>query len=390
MILRRALVIAFQVIILISTTKEQCETKTNQTFLVRKNNAPDFCNCRDDAVVGCTVLNNEYPDYYSCNGLTVFDRIQCCEFKHLVKCCKGWKKLYESCSIPVCSPLCMNGGFCTAPDTCTCRQGFSGSVCQTPICSPTCENGGSCTAPGSCYCAPGYTGPSCSNGICNPPCQQGGICVSPQLCKCKPGYYGDQCEKGDDLNNLYESTLQLADPLSSINTWYRIASPYSKACFLKIFIKLTDPDDVVTFSSESFDKKGTFLGNYTTLALDERNSLALPLRSVCLSVKCPEDEGSTKLESLNTIKVVTKANTNLRCNITSAKPPTTRGNEDNKVETLLRNGNDYGPLYGIYVAYGSTMSAKTIAEKMCRLGSNFFNHDQAILPGRYPNSVYDC
>lgn len=39
--------------------REQCETKTNQTFLVRKNNAPDFCNCRDDAVVGCTVLNNE-------------------------------------------------------------------------------------------------------------------------------------------------------------------------------------------------------------------------------------------------------------------------------------------------------------------------------------------
>lgn len=43
---------------------------------------------------------------------------------------------------------------------------------------------------------------------------------------------------GDDLKNLYESTLQLADPLSSIDTWYRIASPYSKACFLKIFIKV--------------------------------------------------------------------------------------------------------------------------------------------------------
>lgn len=107
-------------------------------------------------------------------------------------------------------------------------------------------------------------------GICNPTCQHGGICVAPQLCKCKPGYYGDQCEKGlhfilnfslvliklmyinqsiiimsflyppsgEDLNSLYESTLQLADPLSSIDTWYRIASPYSKACFLKISIKV--------------------------------------------------------------------------------------------------------------------------------------------------------
>lgn len=43
---------------------------------------------------------------------------------------------------------------------------------------------------------------------------------------------------GDDLKSLYESNLQLADPLSSIDTWYRIASPYSKACFLKIFIKV--------------------------------------------------------------------------------------------------------------------------------------------------------
>uniref|UniRef100_K1QNK2 Uncharacterized protein n=1 Tax=Magallana gigas TaxID=29159 RepID=K1QNK2_MAGGI len=146
--------------------------------------------------------------------------------------------------------------------------------------------------------------------------------------------------------------------------------------------KLTDPDDVVTFSSESFDENGTFLGNYTTLALDERNSLAQPLRFACLSVKCPEDEGLKQKESLNTIKVVTNANTNLRCNITSARLPTTRGNEDTKVETILKSGNDYGPLYGIYVAYGSTMSAKTIAEKMCRLGGNFFNHDQAILPAR--------
>lgn len=111
-------------------------------------------------------------------------------------------------------------------------------------------------------------------GICNSTCQHGGICADPQLCKCKPGYYGDQCEKGlhfilnftldkikftiqkskyynyvllisifpissgDNLKSLFESTLQLADPLSSIDTWYRIASPYSKACFLKIFIKV--------------------------------------------------------------------------------------------------------------------------------------------------------
>lgn len=94
---------------------------------------------------------------------------------------------------------------------------------------------------------------------------------------------------------------------------------YIKSLFMfkaKSDAQLTDPDDVVTFSSESFDENGTFLGNYTTLALDERNSLAQPLRFACLSVKCPEDEGLKQKESLNTIKVVTNANTNLRCNIT--------------------------------------------------------------------------
>lgn len=51
-----------------------------------------------------------------------------------------------------------------------------------------------------------------------------------------------------------------------------------------------------------------------------------------------------------------------------------RGNEDNKVEILLRSGNDYGLLYGIYVVYGLMMLVKIIVEKMCWFGSNFFNY----------------
>lgn len=39
--------------------REQCETRTNQTYLVRKNNAPAHCNCRDDAIHGCSVINDE-------------------------------------------------------------------------------------------------------------------------------------------------------------------------------------------------------------------------------------------------------------------------------------------------------------------------------------------
>jgi len=38
----------------------------------------------------------------------------------------------------------MNGGSCTAPNTCTCASGYNGSLCEYPICSNSCQNGGVC------------------------------------------------------------------------------------------------------------------------------------------------------------------------------------------------------------------------------------------------------
>nr|XP_022294631.1 notch homolog 2 N-terminal-like protein isoform X2 [Crassostrea virginica] len=302
------LLILILLAVLLTKTRQHCETISNKTYLVRKDNAPAFCNCREDNLNGCAVQSLEYPDYYACTGLGVYETIQCCEFKHLVKCCNGWARLHDSCSLAVCSPPCLNGGFCIAPQTCSCRRGFQGSVCQTPNCRPLCENGGSCVAPDTCNCKHGYTGPTCSNGICDPTCLHGGVCVAPQLCKCRPGYYGRLCERGDELTTLFTPTLYLANAPSSTEVWYKTSSTYSKACFLKIYLHVNDSSEILTFTSESFDDQGRLLGNYTAIALDEKNSLSGPLRSVCLDVKCPDEQR----RHMDTIKVLTQANTNLR------------------------------------------------------------------------------
>ncbi|XP_056016043.1 uncharacterized protein LOC130053232 [Ostrea edulis] len=373
--------------LLLSNTRQLCETSTNQTFLVRKYDAPSFCSCGTEVSIGCRLVNDDYPDYYSCEGLSVYDRIQCCTYKHLVKCCSGWRKLYDSCTIPVCNPSCMNGGYCVAPQVCRCRPGYGGTSCQTPVCVPSCDNGGRCIPPWTCSCVSGYTGRTCSQGICNPSCLNGGQCVAPQICKCAPGFYGKICEKGDALSNLYTPTLQLADQsVASVDSWYRIASPYSKACFLKIYIQVNQTIDIVTFTSTSYDGRGNILGNYTALAVDEKNSIQSSRRSACLNIKCPE-EGKTRL---NTTKVLTTVNTDRQCNITLFDRQTSRVLGNNILETDIKGGDEYGPLYGIYAAYGSTISSQTVAEKMCQFGSNHVESDQSISPSTFPNAGFSC
>ena len=34
------------------------------------------------------------------------------------------------CTTAICSPSCQNGGVCTAPDTCSCTAGWTGSLCD--------------------------------------------------------------------------------------------------------------------------------------------------------------------------------------------------------------------------------------------------------------------
>ena len=93
---------------------------------------------------------------------------------------------------------------------CICRPGWEGEDCSLPVCSPQCMNGGSCSAPGAalpalitqntmylahatvspsplypgvCDCPAGFQGRSCEGGICSLPCQHGGQCIQRDTCR---------------------------------------------------------------------------------------------------------------------------------------------------------------------------------------------------------------
>ncbi|XP_006813261.1 epidermal growth factor-like protein 8 [Saccoglossus kowalevskii] len=81
------------------------------------------------------------------------------------ECCPGWTTHSErarGCRQPICSQPCHNYGRCTAPETCTCRPGWTGTYCETDInecdtgthsCNQIClNNNGSY----SCACQPGF------------------------------------------------------------------------------------------------------------------------------------------------------------------------------------------------------------------------------------------
>jgi hypothetical protein len=79
---------------------------------------------------------------------------------------------------------CYNNGTCTAPDTCACTQGWTGSDCSVPFCSQACLHHGNCTLPDTCTCEKGWSGSDCSVAICAQECQNGGSCVAPDTCQC--------------------------------------------------------------------------------------------------------------------------------------------------------------------------------------------------------------
>lgn len=139
---------------------------------------------------------------------------------------------------------CYNNGACTAPDTCTCADGWSGYDCNVPLCTYTdiygdtivgCRYGGICYDVNLCKCTSqqsllyllhdeplnvetGWTAKDCSMAICTqgyfdpdcrgvPPgvggvasmgqgcyrCDNGGNCTAPDVCTCPVQWTGYDC-----------------------------------------------------------------------------------------------------------------------------------------------------------------------------------------------------
>lgn len=150
----------------------------------------------DNPCVNSDCINNSCICY---RGFTKYNTTHC----H--KCDSGFFLSDDFDCLPICDNPCLNGK-CTAPDTCTCLDGYAqkDNITCEPICN--CINA-TCVAPNKCLCFEGYM--NLNESTCVPQCDDcDGECVEPNVCKCKEGYSSfngtckpscEKCESGECL-----------------------------------------------------------------------------------------------------------------------------------------------------------------------------------------------
>lgn len=121
----------------------------------------------------------------------------CTELYSCDQTCYEQSKYYTSCGWLFgwgsCSRYSTNAYTCKRTcDRQVCCAGYTGSNCDIPICSPVCQNGGTCISPDCCGCTSGFEPPNCNDineCVGAHGCQH--TCVNTRgsfYCSCRSGY----------------------------------------------------------------------------------------------------------------------------------------------------------------------------------------------------------
>lgn len=213
--------------------------------------APDTCSCAagwQGALCDVPICTNACQNGGTCSAPDTCD-------------CTGTGYSGALCTVPVCkSVTCENGATCTAPNNCTCTAGWKGSNCTEPLCdtpacgigeycmSPqncvsgctqTCINGGFCSGINKCTCVNGWEGHDCSLAFCR---QHGcirGVCGTPNNCTCRPGWEGPACDKGvcSKVKCQNRGRCVAVDLCACVDDWY------GPNCTIPLCIKPGRPPD---------------------------------------------------------------------------------------------------------------------------------------------------
>ncbi|KYN05448.1 von Willebrand factor D and EGF domain-containing protein [Cyphomyrmex costatus] len=151
---------------------------------------PDTCMCDS----GYKLTNSSYICEPICHlscptGSYCYKPDQCL-------CLDGYKNISSDVELtnmcePICERECVHGK-CTAPNVCTCDDGYELDIPDLFTCKPKCERDclyGECTAPNVCTCNEGYS--LNTSNVCEPVCSEAcvmGTCVAPESCSCFAGY----------------------------------------------------------------------------------------------------------------------------------------------------------------------------------------------------------
>ncbi|XP_035713411.1 protein kinase C-binding protein NELL2 isoform X3 [Folsomia candida] len=95
---------------------------------------------------------------------------------------------------PVCNRTCENGGFCIAPNVCSCRSGWTGDLCQMDV--DECSSSSSSLPTGNQNINNNNNG---NNQTMSGDSAEGAVCPKFAICVNKPGWHLCQCKEGYQL-----------------------------------------------------------------------------------------------------------------------------------------------------------------------------------------------